>query len=54
MSEGDKWVLGQTNVIALALRVGTDGKPVRSAEDAVRKFVTKELGKADAIASLED
>ena len=54
MSEGDKWVLGQTNVIAFALRAGTDGQPVRSAESAVRKFVTKELGKADAIAALED
>jgi hypothetical protein len=54
MSEGDKWVLGQTNVIALGLRSGTDGKPVHSAEEAVRKFVTKELGKAEFIASLED
>ena len=54
MSEGDKWVAGQANNIALALRAGTVGKPVHTAEQAVRKFATKELGKADLIAALED
>jgi len=54
MSEGEKWVHSQTNNVAIALRA-SDGKPVRSAEDAVRSFATKELGKAHgAIAALED
>jgi len=54
MSEGEKWVTGQTQNVSLALRAGTEGKPVHSAETAVRNFATKELGKADAIAALED
>lgn len=40
--------------IALALRAGTEGKPVAAAESLVRKFATKELGKADGIAALDD
>lgn len=54
MSEGEKWVAGQANSIALALRAGVEGRPVHCAEVAVRSFATKELGKADLIASLED
>jgi len=54
MSEGDKWVWAQTSTVALALRAGTEGKPVQAAEQAVRKFATKELGKAASIAALED
>ncbi|EGO00931.1 hypothetical protein SERLA73DRAFT_178937 [Serpula lacrymans var. lacrymans S7.3] len=54
MSEGDKWVWAQSSSVSLALRAGTAGKPVSTAELAVRKFATKELGKADAIAALED
>lgn len=54
MSEGDKWVRAQVSTVSLALRSGTAGKPVSTASAAVRKFATKELSKADAIASLED
>jgi len=54
MSEGDKWVQGQVSSIALALRSGTQGKPVSTAETAVRSFATRELGKARSIAALED
>lgn len=54
MSEGDKWVRAQVSSVSLALRSGTAGKPVNTASAAVRKFATKELSKADAIASLED
>ncbi|KAH0840025.1 hypothetical protein J3R83DRAFT_988 [Lanmaoa asiatica] len=54
MSEGDKWVRAQVSTVSLALRSGTVGKPVRTASAAVRKFATKELSKADAIATLED
>jgi len=54
MSEGDKWVRAQTSNVALALRAGTAGQPVRTAEQLVRKFATRELGKARAIAALED
>ncbi|KAF7983861.1 hypothetical protein HWV62_18188 [Athelia sp. TMB] len=54
MSEGDKWVLAQASNISLALRAGTAGKPVQAAGSAVRSFATKELGKAAAIAALED
>ncbi|OSC99129.1 hypothetical protein PYCCODRAFT_1470405 [Trametes coccinea BRFM310] len=54
MSEGDSWIALQTADIAVALRQGTAGKPVHTAEAAVRSFATKSLGKADLIASLED
>lgn len=54
MSEGDKWVYAQVSTISRALRSGPEGKAVLAAGAAVRKFATKELGKADIIASLED
>ncbi|KIJ20172.1 hypothetical protein PAXINDRAFT_96426 [Paxillus involutus ATCC 200175] len=54
MSEGDKWIRSQVSNVSLALRSGTIGKPVSTAAAAVRKFATKELSKADAIAALED
>ncbi|KAI0352692.1 hypothetical protein OH77DRAFT_1497725 [Trametes cingulata] len=54
MSEGDSWIALQTADIAVALRQGTAGKPVHEAQEAVRSFATKSLGKADFIASLED
>jgi len=54
MSEGDKWVRSQVEVIARALRMGTEGHPVATASSAVRRFATKELVKAELIASLED
>ncbi|KAI6047270.1 hypothetical protein EDC04DRAFT_2864374 [Pisolithus marmoratus] len=54
MSEGDKWVRAQVHTVSIALRSGSAGKPVSTAEAAVRKFATKELSKADAIAALED
>ncbi|KAI0723421.1 hypothetical protein C8Q76DRAFT_395056 [Earliella scabrosa] len=54
MSEGDSWIALQTADVAVALRMGTEGKPVHNAESAVRSFATKNLGKADLIASLED
>ena len=54
MSEGDRWLGNQVNKVSLALRAGTEGKPVETAGDCVRSFATKELGKAQAIAALED
>ncbi|KAI9063362.1 hypothetical protein FKP32DRAFT_1650965 [Trametes sanguinea] len=54
MSEGDSWIALETADIAVALRQGTAGKPVHTAEAAVRSFATKSLGQADFIASLED
>ena len=54
MSEGDKWVEAQVASIAGSLREGTTGRPVENAEGTVRKFATKQLGKAEAIAALED
>ncbi|KAG6890959.1 hypothetical protein C0995_000916 [Termitomyces sp. Mi166 len=54
MSEGDKWVWAQVSTISHALNAGTAGQPVKAAESAVRRFATKELGKADLIAALED
>ena len=54
MSEGDRWVTEQASAVALALRAGTTGKPVAAAQAVVRRFATKELGKAGVIASLED
>lgn len=54
MSEGDKWIWNQTHTVSLALRSGTEGRPVATAIAAVRKFATKELGKSELIASLED
>ncbi|KAJ7744528.1 hypothetical protein DFH07DRAFT_834634 [Mycena maculata] len=54
MSQGEVWVMGQAGNIGLALRAGTEGHPVQTADAAVRKFATRELGKADLIASLAD
>lgn len=54
MSEGDKWVESQVVTIAGLLREGNAGKPVENAGNTVRKFATKQLGKADIIAALED
>lgn len=54
MSEGDKWVYAQVSTVSRALNAGTDGKPVQVAGASVRRLATKELGKADLIASLED
>lgn len=54
MSEGDQWVVNQVTDVSLALRSGTAGKPVSVAQRAVRRFATKELGKAKSIAALED
>ncbi|KAF9055169.1 hypothetical protein BDZ89DRAFT_1055775 [Hymenopellis radicata] len=54
MSEGDKWILNVVANITIALRSGTSGEPVKAADSAVRKFATRELGRAELIASLED
>jgi hypothetical protein len=54
MSEGDKWVYAQVSTVSRALNVGKGGMPVQVAGACVRRFATKELGKADLIASLED
>ncbi|KAJ8523554.1 hypothetical protein ONZ45_g64 [Pleurotus djamor] len=40
--------------LVMTLRAGTAGKPVNTASSAVRRFATKELGRADLIAALED
>ena len=54
MSEGEKWVQDQTVAVAIALRFGTEGKPVETAETCIRKFATRELGRAKYISALED
>ena len=55
MSEGDKWVWNQISTVGLALRATpSEGQPVETAEQAVRAFTTRELGKAASIASIED
>lgn len=54
MSQGEKWVQDQASNAALALKAGTAGQPVKAADAAVRKFATRELGKAELIATLED
>ena len=54
MSEGDKWVRAQVHSVAMALKMKLAGKPVEHAQAAVRSFATKQLGKAEMIASLED
>jgi len=54
MSEGDKWVFAQVATVSRALTSGSESKPVQVAGEVVRKFATRELGKAGLIASLED
>ena len=54
MSEGDKWVHSTVANVSLALRAGNEAKPVNTASQAVRKFATKELTKAENIASSDD
>lgn len=54
MSEGERWVRDQVSTTSLALRAGNSAKPVAAAESVVRKFATKELGKAQSIAATEE
>ncbi|KAE9410384.1 hypothetical protein BT96DRAFT_1011935 [Gymnopus androsaceus JB14] len=54
MSEGDKWIQSQITNIVLALRAGTAGQPVKTANESIKRFATRELGRAELIASLED
>ena len=54
MSEGEKWLAMQVTSIAGLLREGPEGKAVHNANITVRGFATKQLGKADIIATLED
>ncbi|KAG9009895.1 hypothetical protein FRB94_011341 [Tulasnella sp. JGI-2019a] len=55
MSEGDRWLSNQIFQVSLALRAEPrEGKPVTTAGEAVRSFATRELGKAKAIAALDD
>ncbi|PPQ64707.1 hypothetical protein CVT24_008334 [Panaeolus cyanescens] len=54
MSEGDKWVYAQSTAVARAFSAGPEAQPVRTASIAVRKFATRELGKAQMIAAFED
>ena len=54
MSEGDKWVWAQVSLVGRALNGTADGKPVQLTDAAIRKFTTRELGKASLIASVED
>lgn len=54
MSEGDRWLVNTIQNVALELRA-EGGRPVQVAEEAVRKFATRELGKAKGlIASVDD
>lgn len=55
MSEGDRWIFKTVDGLSLALRsIPSEGQPVKTAEEAVRAFTTRELGKAATIAALED
>lgn len=54
MSEGEGWVSDQTAAIAVSLRLGPEGNPVATAETSIRKFATRELGRAKDIPALED
>lgn len=70
MSEGERWVLSAVASVAAALRAspslssgpdfgfgsgsGSDAKPVRTARESIRNFATRELGKAEFIATLEE
>ena len=54
MSEGDRWILLQAQLIANALRNGPAANPVMMAEASVRNYATRELGQADLIASFDD
>ncbi|KAJ7179908.1 hypothetical protein C8R43DRAFT_1055888 [Mycena crocata] len=54
MSQGEAWVQGQAANVGLALRAGTEGQPVKVADESVRRFASRELGKADLIATVAD
>ncbi|KAG8926335.1 hypothetical protein FRC01_008986 [Tulasnella sp. 417] len=53
MSEGDRWLLNQIHQTSIEMR--GEGKPIEATEEAVRKFATRELGKAKGlIAAVDD
>ena len=56
MSEGDRWLVAQIQQVALAFRAKEEeSRPVQVADEAVRKFATRELGKAKGlIAAVDD
>lgn len=54
MTEGDAWLVKQTQLLALALRQGRRGQPVQTAQEAVRKFATQELKSMDKLAAVEE
>ena len=57
MSESERWLISQIQQVSLALRVHAEeeGKPVATAEEAVMKFATRELGKSKGlIAAVDD
>lgn len=54
MSEGDGWINSSVASVSLALRAGNEAKPVNTASSAVRNFATRELNKAESIATLDD
>lgn len=57
MSEGEKWIINQTQSVALAIRAGKTARPVQTAKSAVQAFATRELKmleKANAVASVDE
>ncbi|KAK4056655.1 hypothetical protein OIO90_002207 [Microbotryomycetes sp. JL221] len=43
MSEGDRWIQSASHTVALALRQGSQGRPVTTSESLVNKWVGREL-----------
>jgi len=54
MSEGNRWIHAHVSEVGIALNAGAEGKAPQVADTSVRKFATRELGKAGMIASFED
>ncbi|TCD71279.1 hypothetical protein EIP91_011050 [Steccherinum ochraceum] len=54
MSEGDKWIVDNVAIVRKAIAAGPPGKPVRTAQNLVRKFAASALKNANSIAAVED
>ncbi len=54
MSEGDQWVTRTVASVAYALRDPINGRPIETAEDAIRGYAKTNLGKVKVNAALDE
>lgn len=54
MSEGDQWVKNTVAAVAYALRDSINGRPIETAETAIRGYAKVNLGKVKVNTALDE